>query len=111
MQYESVMKIKMKAKAEMRTTRNTTPKDNITYLRYFGDILQNNVPIFQNSLYFCTSQTTSFQTKCLLSALGPGCLPYENVCSADRPISHRKREDFAFIKKMNNSKYERFRTK
>ena len=36
MQYESVMKNQKESKKrKMRTTRNTTPKDNITYLRYF----------------------------------------------------------------------------
>lgn len=36
MQYESVMKNQKESKKrKIRTTRNTTPKDNITYLRYF----------------------------------------------------------------------------
>ena len=36
MQYENVMKNQKESKKrKMRTTRNTTPKDNITYLRYF----------------------------------------------------------------------------
>lgn len=60
----------------MRTTRNTTPKDNITYLRYF-EIFFKITSLYSKILCILHKPNNIFSDKSLLSALGPGCLSYE----------------------------------